>query len=64
VLKHFCKPSATRPRSQKTLVRFLIAYLGHKITEAEALSLVEALGQAGHLVIGDKGQVTYHLEPR
>ena len=64
VLKHFCKPSATRPRSQKTLVRFLVAYLGHKITEAQALTLVEALGQAGHIVIGENGTVTYLLEPR
>jgi len=63
VLHHFCKPSATRPRTQKTLVRFLVAYLGHKITEADAMSLVETLSQAGHLVIGDKGKVTYHLQP-
>src|SRR6267142_1696153 len=54
VLKHFRKPSATRPRSQKTLIRFLVAYFGHRITEAEALALVEVLGQAGHLVIGEK----------
>ncbi len=60
VLKHLRKPSATRPRSQKTLVRFLVAYLGHKITEAEALSLVEALGQDGHLVIDEKGAVSYN----
>jgi len=64
VLDHFRKPSATRPRTQKTLVRFLVAYLGHRITEAEALSLIETLGQAGHLVIGDKGKVTYHLETK
>lgn len=64
VLEHFRRPSATRPRTQKTLVSFLTAYLGHKITEAEALSLVESLGQAGHLFIDDKGKVTYHLEPR
>src|SRR6185436_17453779 len=47
VLEHFRKPSATRPRTQKTLVRFLVAYLGHKITEPDALRLIEALGQAG-----------------
>jgi len=64
VLEHFRKPSATRPRTQKTLVRFLIAYLGHKITEADALSRVEILRQAGHLAIDDKGKVTYHLEPK
>jgi hypothetical protein len=64
VLEHFRRPSATRPRTQKTLVRFLVAYLGHKITEADALSLVETLGQAGHLVVGEKGKVTYHLETK
>ena len=64
VLQHFRSHPATRPRTQKTLVRFLVAYLGHKITEADALSLVETLGQAGHLVIGDKGKVTYHLETK
>ena len=64
VLEHFRSHPATRPRTQKTLVRFLVAYLGHKITEADALSLVETLGQAGHLVIGEKGKITYHLEPK
>ena len=64
VLEHFRKPSVTRPGTKKTLVRFLIAYLGHKLTEADALSLVDTLAQAGHLVIGDKGKVTYHLEPQ
>jgi hypothetical protein len=62
VLEHFRSHPATRPRTQKTLVRFLVAYLGHKITEADALSLVETLGQAGYLIIGDKGKVTYRLE--
>jgi len=64
VLEHFRKPSATRPRTQKTLVRFLVAYLGHKITEADALSLVQTLVEAGYLLIDDKGKVTYHLEPK
>src|ERR1043166_1014402 len=62
VLKHFRRPSVTRPRSQKTLVRFLVAYLGHKITETDALSLIEALSQAGHLVVGEKGTITYTLD--
>ena len=62
VLEHFRKPSATRPRTQKRLVSFLVAYFGRKITEAEALSLVENLRQAGHLTIVEKGAVTYHLE--
>ena len=64
VLEHFRKPSATRPRTQKTLVRFLVAYLGHKITEAEAESLVEHLSQGGHLAIGEKDTIAYLLEPK
>ena len=62
VLEHFRKRPATRPRSQKKLVSFLIANHGHKISEAEALNLIENLLQAGHLTIGEKGAVTYLLE--
>lgn len=62
VLEHLRKPSATRPKNKGKLVSFLVAHLGHKITEAEALNLVENLRQASHLVIGEKGKVTYHLE--
>jgi hypothetical protein len=61
VLEHWRKPSATRPRTQKTLVSFLIAHLGNKITEAEALNLIEYLGQGGHVTIGENTRVTYHL---
>ena len=64
VLEHWRRPSATRPRNKDKLVSFLVTHLGNKITAAEALSLVEHLGQAGHLIIGDKGAVTYHPEPR
>lgn len=64
VLEHLRKPSATRPRTQKKLVSFLVAHFGQKITEAEALNLVQNLSQAGHLVIGEKGTVTYHLPPQ
>ena len=63
MLEHFRKPSATRPRTQKSLVRFLVGYFGRKITEVDALSIIEALGKAGHIVIDDKDKVTYHLEP-
>jgi hypothetical protein len=64
VLEHFRKSAATRPRTQKRLVSFLVPYLGHKITEDDALSRIETLVQAGHLVIGDKGKVTYHLDSK
>jgi hypothetical protein len=63
VLEHLRKPTTTRPRTKNRLISFLIAHNGHKITEVEALALVENLGQAGHLFIDDKGKVTYHLKP-
>lgn len=62
VLKHLRQPATNRPGSKKRLVSFLIAYLGNKITSEEALQIIELLEQAGHLVIDDKGKVTYHLE--
>lgn len=62
VLAHWRKPTATRPRNKKKLVSYLVAHLGHKITEAEALNLVETLSQAGHLFIDDKRKVFYHLD--
>ncbi len=61
VLEHLRKPTSTRPKNQKKLVSFLVAYLGHKITEAEALNLIENLRKAGHLAISQKGAVTYRL---
>jgi len=61
VLEHLRKPASTRPKNRKKLVSFLVAYLGHKITEAEALNVVENLRRAGRLVIGEKGTVTYRL---
>jgi len=64
VLEHLRKPSATHPKNKKKLVSYLVAYLGHKITEAEASSLVERLQHAGHIAIGERGTVTYRLNPR
>jgi len=61
VLEHLRRHTTNCPRNQKKLVSFLVAYLGHKITETDALSLVENLRQAGYLAIGEKGAVTYHL---
>jgi hypothetical protein len=63
VLERLRKIATYRPRSEKKLLSYLIAQLGHKITEAEASDLVKYLSKAGHLVIGEKGTVTYHLEP-
>jgi len=64
VLEHLRKTSTTRPRNKQKLVSYLIAHLGHKITEAEALGLIENLCQAGYLAIDEKGAVTYHLDQK
>jgi hypothetical protein len=64
VLEHLRKPSATHPRNKVKLVSYVVAYLGRKITEAEASNLVESLQRAGHIAIGEKGTVTYRLEPK
>jgi hypothetical protein len=64
VLEHLRKPTATHPKNKKKLVSYLLAHFGHKITEAEVLDLVTYLSKPGHLVIGEKGTVTYHLEPK
>jgi len=64
VLGHFRSHPATRPRSQKKLVSFLIANQGHKISEADALSIIKNLVEARHISIGEKGAVTYYLEPK
>jgi len=62
VLEHLRKVTSTRPRNEKKLISWLIACLGHKITETEALNLVKHLSQAGHLTIGEKAAITYRLE--
>jgi len=61
VLEHLRKPATNRPRTKQKLVSHLITHLGKKVTEAEVLDLVELIGQAGHLVIDEKGKVIYHL---
>ena len=64
MLEHFRKHPTSRPRSEKKLVSYLVAHRGRNTTEAEASELVNYLSKAGHLVIGEKGAVAYHLEPK
>jgi len=62
VLEHFRKPTTNRPRTKNRLTSHLVSHLGKKVTEAEVSRIIEMLSQAGHLVIDDKGKVTYHLD--
>jgi hypothetical protein len=64
VLEHLAKPSTKRPRNHKKLISYLVTHLAHKITEAQAMEIIESLRQAGRLDIDTKGAVTYHLEPQ
>ena len=61
VLENLRKPTTKRPGTRKRLVSYVIAHLGKKITATEAEQLIDLIRQAGHLVIGDNGKVTYHL---
>lgn len=61
MLEHLRKPFSTRPKNQQKLVSFLVAFLGHKITDTEALNIVENLRGASHLAIGEKDKLTYRL---
>jgi len=61
VLKHLREHPKNRPTRKITLVPHLLTVLGNKITEADVLALINTLSQAGHLIIDDKGRVTYHL---
>jgi hypothetical protein len=62
VLEHLGRPSATHPKNKKKLVSYLVAYFGHKITEVEALKLIDNLCLAGHIAIGEKDAVSYQLQ--
>lgn len=63
VLEFLRKPTTNRPRTKNKLTSHLISHLGKKVAAAEVVRLIETLSQRGQLVIGDKGKVTYHLDP-
>ena len=60
-LAHLKKNTTNRPKRKKTLLSHLRDLKGKKATEADALDLVEKLSKAGHISIGDKDAVTYHV---
>jgi hypothetical protein len=61
VLESLRKNITNRPKKKKTLLSHLKSTLGKDATEAEAANLLELLRDAGHLSIGDKDAVTYHV---
>ena len=62
LVAHLRKPGTKRPGTKAKLASYLISHLGKKLTEADASTLINMLKQAGHLVVDDKGKVTYHLD--
>ena len=61
VLEHLRKNVANRPKKKKTLLSHLKSQLGKDATDADAAGLLEKLKKAGHVSIGDKDAVTYHV---
>jgi hypothetical protein len=64
VLEHLRKNTNNRPKRKKTLASHLKPLLGTSATEAGVHELIEKLHQAGRLTIGEKGDVTYYLDPK
>lgn len=64
VLEHLRKNTNNRPKRKKTLASHLKPLLGTSATEAGVHELIEKLHQAGHLTIGEKGDVTYYLDAK
>jgi hypothetical protein len=61
VLEHLRRNTTNRPKRKRTLVSHLRAFAGKTATEADVLDLVERLREAGHLSIGEKDAVTFHV---
>jgi hypothetical protein len=64
VLEHLRKNTNNRPKRKKTLASHLKPLLGKTATDSEVNDLIDKLSQSGHLTIGEKGEVTYHLSPK
>lgn len=58
-LEHLRDHPKNRPARQATLLRHINNLFGHKISDAEGISIVDALRQAGHITITEKGAVSY-----
>lgn len=52
---------AARPKKRKTLLSHLKSQLGKDATEADAAAILGKLERGGHIRIGDKDMVTYHV---
>jgi hypothetical protein len=64
VITHLRKNANNRPRRKKTLVSHLVAFCGKSASGQGVEELIGNLAAAGHLRIGDKEAVTYHLDSK
>jgi len=63
VVEHLRKRPNSLPKTRKTLRTFLKGQLGKQVTgEKDLDDLVERLVQDGHITLGVKNAVTYHLD--
>jgi len=62
VLERLRKNVANRPKKKATLLSHLKSTLGKDATTVDAARMFERLRQAGHVRIGDKEALTYHVE--
>ncbi len=61
LLEHLRKNVSNRPKKKMTLLSHLKSLLGKDATDADAAGLLEKLQKVGHVSIGDKDAVAYHV---
>lgn len=61
VLERLRRNTTNRPKRKTTLASHLRDFLGKSTTEETVENMIERLGKAGHLSIGDKDVVTYNV---
>jgi hypothetical protein len=61
VLAHLKEHPKSRPSREKTLVRHVLALLGNKLPEPDAQNIINALSQAGYIIVNEKGGLAYQL---
>lgn len=64
VLIHLQKNVSSRPKRKTTLASHLLALCAKSATAADVENLIERLRKAGHISVGDKDAITYHVGER
>lgn len=62
ILEKLQIPTATKPRTVKTLSSHINAQFQKQLSESDIAELISAMSKAGHITIAD-GKVTYSLPP-